>query len=56
MSKLKVQLTKVVIELQKLLAQVGYISEFIVHGIGPMPVYKRELYKYSIQMHKQLLL
>jgi len=36
-SKLKNQLKAVEIEKQTLLAHKGYISELIVHGIGPIP-------------------
>ena len=50
-SRLKLQFVNVATELLKLLAHRGYISEFIVHGIGPIPVKKR--YKLSgINNHK----
>ena len=39
-SRLKLQFVNVATELLKLLAHRGYISEFIVHGIGPIPVKK----------------
>ena len=37
MRRLNNQLTDVATLLHELLAHIGYISEFIVHGIGPIP-------------------
>jgi hypothetical protein len=37
MTRLKNQLTDVATLLHELRAHIGYISEFIVHGIGPIP-------------------
>jgi len=45
MMRLKTQLINVVNELPVLRAHMGYISELIVHGIGPMPIDSR-FYKY----------
>ena len=43
-SKLNAQLVEVAKELPKLLAQSGYISEFIVQGMGPIPGAKKNKY------------
>jgi len=40
MIALDTQLTHVVMELPVLRAQIGYISEFIVQGIGPIPTHE----------------
>ena len=40
--RLNAQQTEVDIEFPKLLAHMGYISELIVHGIGPMPGAKKK--------------
>jgi len=38
MTRLAIQLMQVVVDIPVLRAHSGYISELIVHGIGPMPV------------------
>jgi hypothetical protein len=42
MRRLNIQLTDVATLLHELLAHIGYISEFIVHGIGPMPAQSKQ--------------
>ena len=43
-SKFNAQFVEVASEFPKLLAQSGYISELIVHGIGPIPGAKQNRY------------
>lgn len=40
MTKLAIQLMQVLVAIPVLRAQSGYISELIVHGIGPMPAFQ----------------
>jgi hypothetical protein len=42
MRRLNNQLTEVATLLHVLLAHIGYISEFIVHGIGPIPTQSKQ--------------
>ena len=43
--RLKIQFVAVASEVPELLAQVGYISELTVHGIGPSPAMCKKLTK-----------
>jgi hypothetical protein len=45
MRRLNIQLTDVATLLHELLAHIGYISEFIVHGIGPIPTQQNKMPK-----------
>ena len=56
MSKLKAQLVEVAKELPKLRAHKGYISELMVHGIGPIPGAKKNKYETNPKTINQALL
>ena len=44
---------EVAIDCETLLDQVGYISELIVHGIGPIPGAKKNRYKHKPKITNQ---
>jgi len=49
--RLESQLVAVDNEFPVLRAQRGYISEFIVHGIGPIPESKTPMHKYKLSVY-----
>jgi len=51
MIKLAIQLTQVVVDVPVLRAHSGYISELMVHGIGPIPAVHQLIIYNAQQLH-----